>query len=125
MESRRRPTKSVDNGVKYFGESTRLQTGWQVCRRKQLIDAFLQAYKSFWRASKVATLFTLRVLTLERQRRSTRADIVIPPNYRKDFIRKIMTQEESEKGIRRYKIKYSILFAIGNENQPENAMARN
>lgn len=36
-----------------------------------------------------------------------------------------MTQEESEKGIRRYKIKYSILFAIGNENQPENAMARN
>lgn len=124
MESRRRSTKSVGNGVKYFGESTRLRIGWQVCRRKQLIDAFLQAYKSFWRASEVATLFTL-LLTLERQRRSTRADIVIPPNYRKDFIRKIITQEESEKGIRRYKIKYSILLAIGNENQPENAMARN
>lgn len=124
MKSRRRPTKSVGNGVKYFGESTRLRIGWRVCRRKQLIDAFLQAYKSFWRASEVATLFTL-LLTLERQRRSTRADIVIPPNYRKDFIRKIITQEESEKGIRRYKIKYSILLAIGNENQPENAMARN
>lgn len=81
--------------------------------------------KSFWRASEVATFFILRVLTLERQRRSTRADIVIPPNNRKDFIRKIITQEESEKGIRRYKIKYSILLAIGNENQPENAMARN
>lgn len=125
MKSRRRPTKSVGNGVKYFGESTRLRIGWQVCRRKQLIDAFLQAYKSFWRASEVATFFILRVLTLERQRRSTRADIVIPPNYRKDFIRKIITQEESEKGIRRYKIKYSIHLAIGNENQPENAMARN
>lgn len=124
MESRRRSTKSVGNGVKYFGESTRLRIGWRVCRRKQLIDAFLQAYKSFWRASEVATLFTL-LLTLERQRRSTRADIVIPPNNRKDFIRKIITQEESEKGIRRYKIKYSILLAIGNENQPENAMARN
>lgn len=124
MESRRRSTKSVGNGVKYFGESTRLRIGWRVCRRKQLIDAFLQAYKSFWRASEVATLFTL-LLTLERQRRSTRADIVIPSNYRKDFIRKIITQEESEKGIRRYKIKYSILLAIGNENQPENAMARN
>lgn len=100
MESRRRPTKSVGNGVKYFGESTRLRIGWRVCRRKQLIDAFLQAYKSFWRASEVATFFTL-LLTLERQRHSTRADIVIPPNYRKDFIRKIITQEESEKGIRR------------------------
>lgn len=58
------------------------------------------------------------VLTFERQRRSTRADIIdiiIRRNCTKDFIRKIITREGSEKGIHRHKIKYLVLFAIGND----------
>ena len=33
----------------------------------------------------------------------------------KDFIRKIITQEENEKGNHRYKVKYLLFFAIGND----------